>query len=92
MPWLVRALLGAGLRACDGRRAARPRRRRDPARLRLDEVVPGHDRPPVLRIVAHAVESAVLLPLIVVFGKDWGVTGAGGAVLVSAIAFAASAW
>ena len=43
---------------------------------------------PGLRIVAHGVETAVLLPLIVVFGKLWGVTGAAGAVLASSGAFA----
>jgi O-antigen/teichoic acid export membrane protein len=43
---------------------------------------------PGLRIVAHGVETAVLLPLIVVFGKLWGVTGAGAAVLASSVAFA----
>ena len=43
---------------------------------------------PGLRLVAHGVETAVLLPLIVVFGNYWGVTGAGGAVLVSSVAFA----
>jgi O-antigen/teichoic acid export membrane protein len=45
---------------------------------------------PGLRVVAHGIETAVLLPLIIVFGKLWGVTGAGGAVLVSAVAFAAT--
>jgi Na+-driven multidrug efflux pump len=44
---------------------------------------------PGLRLAAHGVETAVLLPLIVVFGKAWGVTGAAGAVLVSSVAFAA---
>ena len=29
-----------------------------------------------------------MLPLIIVFGKEWGVTGAGAAVLVSSVAFA----
>jgi len=43
---------------------------------------------PGLRIVAHGVETAVLLPSIVVFGKLWGVTGAGAAVLASSCAFA----
>jgi Na+-driven multidrug efflux pump len=33
------------------------------------------------------VETAVMLPLIVVLGDRWGVTGAGAAVLVSSIAF-----
>jgi PST family polysaccharide transporter len=43
---------------------------------------------PGLRIVAHAVETAVLVPLLVVLGDRWGATGAAGAVLVSTIAFA----
>ena len=43
---------------------------------------------PGLRLVTHGVETAVLLPLIAVFGRLWGVTGAAGAVLVSAGAFA----
>ena len=41
---------------------------------------------PGLRILAHG-ETAVLLPLIIVFGKLWGVTGAGAAVLASSVAF-----
>jgi O-antigen/teichoic acid export membrane protein len=45
---------------------------------------------PGLRLIAHGVETVVMLPLIVVFGKAWGVTGAGGAVLVSTVAFAAT--
>jgi O-antigen/teichoic acid export membrane protein len=43
---------------------------------------------PGLRLIAHGVETAVLLPLIILFGKLWGVTGAGAAVLVSSAAFA----
>ena len=43
---------------------------------------------PGLRLIAHGVETVVMLPLIIVFGKEWGVTGAGGAVLVSSVAFA----
>lgn len=43
---------------------------------------------PGLRVFAHAVETAVLLPLIIVFGDLWGVTGAGGAVLASSSAYA----
>jgi O-antigen/teichoic acid export membrane protein len=46
---------------------------------------------PGLRLWAHGVETAVLLPLIIVFGKLWGVTGAGVAVLASSVAFAV-AW
>ena len=44
---------------------------------------------PNLRILAHGVEIAVLVPLIVLFGSEWGATGAAGAVLVSTLAFAA---
>jgi O-antigen/teichoic acid export membrane protein len=43
---------------------------------------------PGLRVVAHGVEALVLLPLTVVFGAEWGVTGAAVAVLVSTLAFA----
>ena len=44
---------------------------------------------PGLRVLAHGVESAVLIPLVVVFGIAWGATGAGGAVLVSTVVFCA---
>ncbi len=43
---------------------------------------------PGLRLIAHGVETAVMLPLIIVFGKVWGATGAGAAILVSSVAFA----
>jgi Na+-driven multidrug efflux pump len=39
-------------------------------------------------VIAHGVETAVLLPLLVAFGDLWGVTGAAGAVLISTCAFA----
>jgi O-antigen/teichoic acid export membrane protein len=42
---------------------------------------------PGLRVLAHGVESAVLIPLVVVFGLAWGATGAGAAVLVSTVVF-----
>jgi O-antigen/teichoic acid export membrane protein len=45
---------------------------------------------PYLRVLAHGVETAVLVPLLVVFGAAWGATGAGGAVLVSTLVFAAT--
>lgn len=45
---------------------------------------------PRLRVITHAVEAAVLLPLVVVLGAEWGVTGAAVAVLLSAAAFAAT--
>jgi len=44
---------------------------------------------PGLRVVAHGIESVVLIPLVVVFGVAWGATGAGAAVLVSTVVFCA---
>jgi len=44
---------------------------------------------PQLRIWAHGLETAVLLPLVLLFGWQWGVTGAAVATLVSTGAFAA---
>jgi O-antigen/teichoic acid export membrane protein len=44
---------------------------------------------PDLRVVAHAIETAVLVPLLVVFGRRWEATGAAGAVLASTLVFAA---
>jgi O-antigen/teichoic acid export membrane protein len=44
---------------------------------------------PGLRVVAHGIESIVLIPLVVVFGIAWGATGAGAAVLVSTVVFCA---
>jgi O-antigen/teichoic acid export membrane protein len=43
---------------------------------------------PHLRIVTHGIETLVLLPLVVVLGARWGVTGAAVAILVATIAFA----
>jgi O-antigen/teichoic acid export membrane protein len=88
MPWLVRLLLGADYLPAT-----------DAARLVLIaaaiQLVLGWTKSfpvtigrPNLRLLAHGVETIVLLPLIVVFGKAWGVTGAGGAVLASSVAFA----
>jgi O-antigen/teichoic acid export membrane protein len=45
---------------------------------------------PRLRVITHGIEAAVLLPLVVVLGAEWGVTGAAVAFLVSAVAFAAT--
>src|SRR5262249_22549498 len=44
---------------------------------------------PRLRIWAHGLEAAVLLPLVVALGGEWGVTGAAVATLVSTLAFVA---
>jgi O-antigen/teichoic acid export membrane protein len=43
---------------------------------------------PHLRIVTHGVETLVLLPLVVVLGARWGVTGAAVAILIATLAFA----
>jgi O-antigen/teichoic acid export membrane protein len=45
---------------------------------------------PELRVRTHALETAVVLPLIVVFGDLWGATGAALAVLLGMCAFAAT--
>ena len=44
---------------------------------------------PGLRVIAHGVESIVLIPLVVAFGLAWGATGAAAAVLVSTATFCA---
>ncbi|MBA2741390.1 MAG: lipopolysaccharide biosynthesis protein [Actinobacteria bacterium] len=46
---------------------------------------------PQLRIVTHGLETLVVIPLVVLLGAEWGVTGAAVAVLVATIVFAA-AW
>ena len=43
---------------------------------------------PGLRLFTHGVETAVLLPLVVVLGLEWGAAGAAGGLLVSAVVFA----
>jgi O-antigen/teichoic acid export membrane protein len=42
---------------------------------------------PALRIWTHAIEVALFVPLVVIFGSLWGATGAGLALLVSTVAF-----
>ena len=42
---------------------------------------------PNLRLIAHGVETAVLIPLLVPLGSEWGATGAAVAVLLSTLAF-----
>ena len=89
MPWLVRVLLGHKyVPAADAARFVVAA-----AAIQLifgwTKSFPVTIGRPGLRVIAHAVETAVLLPLIVIFGDLWGVTGAGGAVLASAIAYAA---
>jgi O-antigen/teichoic acid export membrane protein len=43
---------------------------------------------PRLRIVTHGIEALVAIPLVALFGAEWGVTGAAVAVLLSTLAFA----
>ncbi len=43
---------------------------------------------PNLRLVAQGIEIAVFVPLVVVFARAWGATGAAGAMVVSTVAFA----
>ena len=42
---------------------------------------------PALRIWTHGLETLVLIPLVAVFGNEWGATGAAAAVLVSSAVF-----
>jgi len=44
---------------------------------------------PNLRILAHGIETLVLVPALLVLGDVWGVTGAAGAVLASTVTFVA---
>jgi O-antigen/teichoic acid export membrane protein len=43
---------------------------------------------PKLRIWTHGLETLVVLPLVVVMGKEWGATGAAGSFLVGMVVFA----
>ena len=47
---------------------------------------------PKLRLWTHGLETAVVLPLVVVFGAQWGATGAAGAFLAGMIVFALAWW
>jgi O-antigen/teichoic acid export membrane protein len=90
LPWLVRVVLGARyLPAVPGARLIVVAGAIQLV-LSWTKTFPVTIGRPGLRLVAHGVETAVMLPLIVVFGKEWGVTGAGAAVLVSTVAFAAT--
>jgi O-antigen/teichoic acid export membrane protein len=44
---------------------------------------------PGLRVLAHGVESVVLIPLVIILGIQWGATGAAGGVLASTVVFCA---
>jgi O-antigen/teichoic acid export membrane protein len=89
MPWLVRTLYGQDYEGAS-----------DAARLVLlaaalqfvfgwSKSLPVSIGRPGLRVMAHGVESAVMIPLVVVLGREWGATGAAGAVLASTVVFCA---
>ena len=47
---------------------------------------------PKLRLWTHGLETAVVLPLVLAFGAEWGATGAAGAFLAGMIVFALAWW
>lgn len=88
MPWLVRLFLGSEYSPATS-----------PARIILlaaaVQLVFGWTKSfpvsigrPGLRIVAHSIETAVLIPFLLVLGSAYGATGAAGAVLIATGAFA----
>jgi len=87
MPWLVRVLYGEDYEGAS-----------NAARLVLlaaalqfvfgwSKSLPVSIGRPGLRVLAHGVESVVMIPLVVVLGREWGATGAAGAVLASTVVF-----
>jgi O-antigen/teichoic acid export membrane protein len=91
MPWLVRVVFGSEyLPAVDAARIVLVS-----AAILLvlgwSKSLPVTIGRPRLRIVTHGIETVVLLPLVVVLGARWDVTGAAVAILVSTLVFAA-AW
>jgi len=90
MPWLVRVVFGAEyLPAVDAARIVLVA-----AAIQLvlgwSKSLPVTVGRPHLRIVTHGIETLVLLPLVVLLGDQWGVTGAAIAFLVSTLVFAAT--
>ena len=86
MPWLVRVLYGKDYEgASDGARLVLLA-----AALQFvfgwSKSLPVSIGGPGLRVLAHGVES-VVIPLVVVLGREWGATGAAGAVLASTVVF-----
>ncbi len=89
MPWLVGTLYGDDYEGAS-----------DAARLVLlagalhfifgwSKSLPVSIGRPGLRVLAHGVESVVMIPLVVVLGREWGAEGAAGAVLASTVVFCA---
>jgi O-antigen/teichoic acid export membrane protein len=90
MPWLVRVVFGAEYEGAVT--AARIILLAGALQLVLGwtKSLPVTIGRPRLRLLTHGVETAVLLPLVVVFGSLWGVTGAAVALLVSGVVFGVS--
>src|SRR6187402_3955272 len=91
MPWLVRVVFGSDfLPAVDAARIVLVS-----AAILLvlgwTKSFPVTIGRPRLRIITHGLETIVLLPLVLILGDRWGVTGAAVAILVSTLVFAA-AW
>jgi O-antigen/teichoic acid export membrane protein len=88
MPWLVRVVFGAEyLPAVDAARIVLV----SAAVLLVlgwSKSLPVTIGRPRLRIVTHSLEAVVLLPLVLVLGATYGVTGAAVAILVSTLVFA----
>jgi O-antigen/teichoic acid export membrane protein len=91
MPWLVRVVFGSVyLPAVDAARIVLV----SAAILLIlgwSKSLPVTIGRPRLRIVTHGIETAVLLPLVLLLGARWDVTGAAVAILISTLVFAA-AW
>ncbi|HEX2302633.1 MAG TPA: oligosaccharide flippase family protein, partial [Gaiella sp.] len=91
MPWLVRVVFGSEyLPAVDAARIVLVA-----AAIQLvlgwSKSLPVTIGRPHLRVVTHGIEALVLLPLVVVLGDRWGVTGAAVAILIATLSFA-GAW
>jgi O-antigen/teichoic acid export membrane protein len=89
MPWLIRTVFGASAESA----TTAARIMLFAAALQLiygwSKSLPVSIGRPQLRIWAHGLEAVVLLPLVLLFGDWWGVTGAAVATLVSTLAFVA---
>ncbi len=88
MPWLIEVILPDYTAATDAARVILIA-----AAIQLvygwSKSLPVSIGRPNLRILAHGVETLVLVPLVLVLGSEWGATGAAAAVLASTLAFAA---
>ena len=87
MPWLVRVVLPDYTQATDAARVILLA-----AAIQLvfgwSKSLPVSIGRPNLRIVAHGIETIVLVPLVIVLGREWGALGAAWAVLAATVAFA----